>query len=296
MQKCRELTRKYGTPADHRRDPHHLHQYRWLHQAVEPRPGLLRGRQADRRRRALRHLRLQRGDGREACSPRASRPRKTGHGHGHSGMGTTLSANALAMHCMRANLEQVMTQAAYDHMLPLAKRLADGFRGLIAKHDLKWSVTELGARSEFQFCAGVAAHRRRGRGGLPRRAADGPPPVPDQPRHPDHPVPQHDPVLPEHLGRGCGQADQPCSTRPSPSCWPFPARGSEPFSGGSCPLSLRERAGVRGSSTPRRLNHPHRLAPLPGGERRNAKARTPPCNSPTPRKPATSSPSTPRCA
>jgi len=74
------------------------------------------------------------------------------HGHGHSGMGTTLSANALAMHCMRANLEQVMTQAAYDHMLPLARRLADGFRRLIAKHGLKWSVTELGARSEFQFC------------------------------------------------------------------------------------------------------------------------------------------------
>src|SRR5690606_30922765 len=51
-----------------------------------------------------------------------------------------------------ANLEQVMTPAAYAHMLPLAKRLADGFRTLIGKHDLKWSVTELGARSEFQFC------------------------------------------------------------------------------------------------------------------------------------------------
>jgi glutamate-1-semialdehyde 2,1-aminomutase len=45
-----------------------------------------------------------------------------------------------------------MTQAAYDHMLPLAKRLADGFRRLIGKYELKWSVTELGARSEFQFC------------------------------------------------------------------------------------------------------------------------------------------------
>ncbi|WP_271104340.1 aspartate aminotransferase family protein [Pseudomonas tohonis] len=74
-------------------------------------------------------------------------------GHGHSGMGTTLSANALAMHCMRANLEQVMTPAAYDHMLPLAARLAEGFRGLIHKHHLAWSVTELGARCEFQFCA-----------------------------------------------------------------------------------------------------------------------------------------------
>ena len=45
-----------------------------------------------------------------------------------------------------------MTQAAYDHMLALAKRLAGGFRALISKHNLQWSVTELGARSEFQFC------------------------------------------------------------------------------------------------------------------------------------------------
>lgn len=75
------------------------------------------------------------------------------HGHGHSGMGTTLSANALAMHCMRANLEQVMTPAAYEHMLWLAARLAEGFRTLIARHRLPWSVTELGARCEFQFCA-----------------------------------------------------------------------------------------------------------------------------------------------
>jgi len=75
------------------------------------------------------------------------------HGHGHSGMGTTLSANALAMHCMRANLERVITQSAYDRMLPLASRLAEGFERTIAKHDLAWSVTKLGARCEFQFCA-----------------------------------------------------------------------------------------------------------------------------------------------
>ncbi|TRX73899.1 aspartate aminotransferase family protein [Pseudomonas mangiferae] len=73
-------------------------------------------------------------------------------GHGHSGMGTTLSANALAMRCMRVNLEQVMTEAAYAHMLPLAQRLAAGFRRVIAGHGLAWSVTELGARCEFQFC------------------------------------------------------------------------------------------------------------------------------------------------
>ncbi|WP_017901817.1 aspartate aminotransferase family protein [Pseudomonas asplenii] len=78
---------------------------------------------------------------------------ETSHGHGHSGMGTTLSANALAMRCMRVNLEQVMTQAAYDHMLSLSARLAEGLRGLIGRHHLNWSVTELGARCEFQFCS-----------------------------------------------------------------------------------------------------------------------------------------------
>lgn len=74
-------------------------------------------------------------------------------GHGHSGMGTTLSANALAMRAMRINLETVMTEAAYNHMLTLSERLAGGLRALIARHALPWCVTRLGARCEFQFCA-----------------------------------------------------------------------------------------------------------------------------------------------
>lgn len=82
-----------------------------------------------------------------------ARAQHNSQGHGHSGMGTTLSANALAMHCMRANLQEVMSEAAYQHMLPLAARLAAGFRQVIARHQLPWSVTELGARCEFQFCA-----------------------------------------------------------------------------------------------------------------------------------------------
>ena len=53
---------------------------------------------------------------------------------------------------MRANLEEVMTDTAYAHMLSLAARLAEGFRRIIHKYGLAWSVTELGARSEFQFC------------------------------------------------------------------------------------------------------------------------------------------------
>ncbi|WP_374363092.1 aspartate aminotransferase family protein [Pseudoduganella danionis] len=71
---------------------------------------------------------------------------------GHSGVGTTLSANMFAMAAMRANLEQVMTPAAYDYMFALAAQLADGLRAVIARHGLPWCVTQVGARTEFQFC------------------------------------------------------------------------------------------------------------------------------------------------
>ncbi|UOO90461.1 aspartate aminotransferase family protein [Vitreoscilla massiliensis] len=72
---------------------------------------------------------------------------------GHSGIGTTLTANALAFAAMRANLEQVMTPAAYAHMLPLAEQLAEGLRSLFAQHGVHWCVTQVGARVEFQFAA-----------------------------------------------------------------------------------------------------------------------------------------------
>jgi glutamate-1-semialdehyde 2,1-aminomutase len=71
---------------------------------------------------------------------------------GHSGIGTTLTGNMLAMAAMRAALAEVMTPAAYAHMLSLAQRLATGLRSVIARHGLPWCVTQVGARTEFQFC------------------------------------------------------------------------------------------------------------------------------------------------
>ena len=76
-----------------------------------------------------------------------------GGGHGHSGMGTTLSANAFTLHAVRANLAEVMTSAAYAHMIALAERVATNLRRVIAGYGLPWSVTQLGSRVEFQFCA-----------------------------------------------------------------------------------------------------------------------------------------------
>jgi glutamate-1-semialdehyde 2,1-aminomutase len=71
---------------------------------------------------------------------------------GHSGLGTTLSGSPLALAAMRANLEQVMTDAAYDHMLRLSRQLADAVSALIAERGLPWHVSNLGARAEF-VCA-----------------------------------------------------------------------------------------------------------------------------------------------
>ncbi len=73
--------------------------------------------------------------------------------HGHSGMGTTLSANPLQLACIRATLEHVLTTANYEHMLTLANELAQGLRDVIARFQLPWCVTHIGARVEFQFRA-----------------------------------------------------------------------------------------------------------------------------------------------
>ena len=68
---------------------------------------------------------------------------------GHSGIGTTLSANALATATMRAMLEQVMTPAAYEHMIGGAGALVAGLRSMIARHNLPWHITNIGARVEL---------------------------------------------------------------------------------------------------------------------------------------------------
>ncbi|MBV8656495.1 MAG: aspartate aminotransferase family protein [Burkholderiales bacterium] len=70
---------------------------------------------------------------------------------GHSGIGTTLTANMLAIAAMRANLAEVMTDAAYDHMFALSEQLARGLQQTIERHKLPWCVTRVGARTEFQF-------------------------------------------------------------------------------------------------------------------------------------------------
>jgi len=69
------------------------------------------------------------------------------------GIGGTLSANALAIHAMRVTLARVATDEAFEHMIAVADRMADGIDAAIHRHGLPWSVSRCGARAELQFTA-----------------------------------------------------------------------------------------------------------------------------------------------
>ena len=67
------------------------------------------------------------------------------------GIGGTLAGNALSLAAMRATLEHVLTQKAFDHMIPLAERWTDGVAEAIVEFDVPWHVTRLGCRAEYLF-------------------------------------------------------------------------------------------------------------------------------------------------
>ena len=80
------------------------------------------------------------------------------------GVGGTLAGNALSLAAMRATLSEVLTDAAYAKMQPLASSWADGVEEVIRECNLPWSVNRLGIRAEYIF------HTRAPRTG--REAAD----------------------------------------------------------------------------------------------------------------------------
>ncbi len=67
------------------------------------------------------------------------------------GIGGTLAGNALSLAAMRATLDKVLTQKAFDHMIPLAERWTAGAEKAIAEFDVPWHVTRLGCRAEYLF-------------------------------------------------------------------------------------------------------------------------------------------------
>jgi glutamate-1-semialdehyde 2,1-aminomutase len=67
------------------------------------------------------------------------------------GVGGTLAGNALSLAAMRATLEDVLTDAAFEHTIPLARRFCEGLEGVFAARGIDWHVTQLGCRAEYRF-------------------------------------------------------------------------------------------------------------------------------------------------
>jgi glutamate-1-semialdehyde 2,1-aminomutase len=67
------------------------------------------------------------------------------------GVGGTLAGNALSAAAMRATLEQVLTAAAFERMIPLAGELHRSVQRLIDSRRLPWNVVQLGCRVEYGF-------------------------------------------------------------------------------------------------------------------------------------------------
>ncbi|OIQ79279.1 glutamate-1-semialdehyde 2,1-aminomutase [mine drainage metagenome] len=67
------------------------------------------------------------------------------------GIGGTLAGNALSLAAMRATITEVLTPAAFSHMIPLADAWADGVDASIKEFGLNWHCNRLGARAEYAF-------------------------------------------------------------------------------------------------------------------------------------------------
>lgn len=69
------------------------------------------------------------------------------------GVGGTLAGNPVSVAAMRATLEHVMTDDAFAHMVKTASAFTTGVEAAIDRHGLPWSVSQLGARTEYRFAS-----------------------------------------------------------------------------------------------------------------------------------------------
>ena len=67
------------------------------------------------------------------------------------GVGGTLAGNALSMAAARATLSEVLTDDAFSRMVSLATRFTMGVQSVLDAMDIPWSISQLGARTEYRF-------------------------------------------------------------------------------------------------------------------------------------------------
>jgi glutamate-1-semialdehyde 2,1-aminomutase len=68
------------------------------------------------------------------------------------GVGGTLTANALAVAAIKATLSSTLTEADFAVAISLADRWAAGVRAAIDRHQVSWTIQQLGCRAEYWFC------------------------------------------------------------------------------------------------------------------------------------------------
>lgn len=69
------------------------------------------------------------------------------------GVGGTLAGNVLSTAAMRATLGEVLTDDAFEHMIALGTRFAEGVQSTLDQYSAPWSVSQLGARAEYRFAS-----------------------------------------------------------------------------------------------------------------------------------------------
>ena len=67
------------------------------------------------------------------------------------GVGGTLAGNALSLAAVRATLDEVLTEEAFERMIALGERFQAGCREVVDEFDLGWQATRLGCRVEYMF-------------------------------------------------------------------------------------------------------------------------------------------------
>ena len=82
--------------------------------------------------------------------------RITGHMEGVEasdvgGIGGTLSGNALSLAAMRATLEDVLTDEAFERMIAMCERFEDGLNDVIGRYGVGWHAVRVGCRIEYKF-------------------------------------------------------------------------------------------------------------------------------------------------
>ncbi|MEO6201306.1 MAG: transaminase [Cryobacterium sp.] len=67
------------------------------------------------------------------------------------GVGGTLAGSPLSVAAMRATLEEVLTDEAFEGMIATATLFTEGIQRILDDLELPWAINQLGARAEYRF-------------------------------------------------------------------------------------------------------------------------------------------------